>query len=143
MLTEYKKLVGRYKRQAKPGVMPHFCPRLARFTGSMTPAEFQASLQQSTPDGRLYIKVERNEALLESKNCRIRARRHDGKCLAGGILNHVDPELRYLYIRSVATHTCFCLQIPENEFWVLPRPARPRPQRRKYSRRSSRLTIAR
>lgn len=120
----------------------------------MTPEQFEASLEQLSQDGRKYGKVNKTTDLLAAKNQMLKAKkRDDGKCLAGGIVNHVDPDLRYLYVRSVATHKCFCLQIPEYDFWLLPRPVVRRPivrqtkppssRKRKYAARSSSLRIAR
>lgn len=89
---------------------------------TMEQAEFEAAIAEPTADGRTYEKVEEVSDLLSAKNCRVRVKRKDNtKFMAGGILNHVDRELRYLYVRSVATHKCFCLQIPEHDFWILPK----------------------
>ena len=86
----------------------------------MTPEEFEQLIHTPTADGRVHEKVQDPTELLDAKNQIVRARKQDGKCLFGGIINHVDPELRYLYVRSLATKGCFCLQIPLYEFWILP-----------------------
>ena len=88
----------------------------------MTPEEFEQLIHTPTADGRLHEKVQDPTELLDAKNQIVRARkREDGKCLFGGIINHVDPDLRFMYVRSLATKGCFCLQIPLYEFWILPR----------------------
>lgn len=85
---------------------------------------FEDAINTPTVDGRKYTKVEKPEELLQFKNCMVKVKKREGygrmKCLSGGILNHIDPQLRYVYIRSIATHKCFCMQIPMCEFWVLP-----------------------
>lgn len=86
----------------------------------MTPQEFEMLINTPTADGRVHEKVEDPHELLEAKNQIVRARKADGTCLYGGIINHVDPALQYLYVRSVVTKQCFCLQISCCVFWLLP-----------------------
>lgn len=90
----------------------------------MKKEEWEQSLHSPTRDGRTYQKIEDSADLLDYKDCLVRYKRVDGyggvKYLPGGILHHVDPELRYLYLRIPGTPTTFCLQIPLCEFWVLP-----------------------
>lgn len=90
----------------------------------MDEQDFENALATPTTDGRKYVKVDRPEDLPLYKNCLVKLKKAEGygrwRCLSGGILNHVDPQLRYVYIRSLATNKCFCMQVPTCEFWALP-----------------------
>ena len=90
----------------------------------MDPDDFEAAISTPTTDGRKYVKVTRPEELPAYKNCLVKLKKVGPygrmQCLSGGILNHVDPRLRFVYIRSLATHKCFCMQVPLCEFWALP-----------------------
>lgn len=92
----------------------------------MRQQDWEDSLATPTTDGRVYREVE-SQQLPAYKNCLIKAKRKTGfgewKYLSGGILHHVDPALRYLYIRIPGTNTTFPLPIPECHFWVLPQHA--------------------
>jgi len=90
----------------------------------MNADDWHADVELPTVDGRYYRKIDNIADLLNYKNCLVKVQKREAygkiKYLSGGILNHVDTKLRYVYVRSLATHQCFCLQIPLCDFWVLP-----------------------
>ena len=92
----------------------------------MKQEDWEADIARPTLDGRKYRKIEKPEELFDHLNCLVKARRPDGygrtKYLSGGILHHVNEELKYVYVRIPGTPNTFPLQIPVCEFWILPAP---------------------
>lgn len=90
----------------------------------MDKQDFEALVGGPREDGRTYQKVGVEE--LESfTGCTVRMKRRTAgrptQYLPGGILTHVDPDRRFIYVKSLTNGKSYCLQTTGGSFWVLPR----------------------
>lgn len=85
--------------------------------------DFEDLVSGPRDDGRSYQKVNLDE-LDDYLGSTVRMKRRTaGKAtqyLPGGILTHVDPARRFIYVKSLTNGQSYCLQTAGGSYWVLP-----------------------